>query len=56
MQVPNKVKKIEIDERFKRGIMSKDFNIVAKVDKYGKKINKQDNTMLQFYNIKKGDK
>jgi hypothetical protein len=51
MKVPQKIKKLEIDDRFKKGMMSKEFNMVAKVDKYGKKINKQDQTMLKFYNI-----
>lgn len=40
MKVPKKVKKVEIDDRFKKGILSKEFNTVAKVDKYGKKIDK----------------
>jgi len=29
---------------------------VAKVDKYGNKVDKLDNTMLKFYNIDKNDK
>ena len=53
MTVPKKIKKVEIDDRFKKGILSKEFNMVAKVDKYGKKIDKQDNSMLKFYNIEK---
>ncbi len=53
MQVPKKIKKVEIDDRFKKGMTSKEFNSVAKVDKYGKKVNKQDNTMLKFYNLDK---
>jgi hypothetical protein len=40
MQVPHKVKKVEIDERFRKGMTSKEFNSVAKVDKYGKKVDK----------------
>jgi len=56
MQVPSKVKKVEIDDRFKKGITSKEFNSVAKVDKYGNKVDKQDNTMLKFYNIKPDNK
>lgn len=53
MQVPKKIKKVEIDDRFKKGMTSKEFNTVAKVDKYGKRIDKQDNTMLKFYNLDK---
>jgi hypothetical protein len=30
---------VEIDDRFKKGLKSKEFNLVAKVDKYGKKVN-----------------
>lgn len=53
MQVPSKIKKVEIDDRFKKGITSKEFNTVAKVDKYGRRIDKQDNSMLKFYNLDK---
>ena len=45
------MKKVEIDDRFKKALKSKEFNIVQKVDKYGNKVNKQDNTMKNFYNI-----
>lgn len=51
MQVPKKVRKVEIDDRFKKAITSKDFNLVTKVDKYGRKIAKEDNTMKKFYNL-----
>ena len=51
MQVPKKIKKVEIDDRFKKGMTSKEFNSVSKVDKYGKKVLKQDNTMAKFYNL-----
>jgi hypothetical protein len=40
MQVPKKVKKVEIDDRFKKGITSKEFNTVAKIDKYGRHVDK----------------
>ena len=51
MQVPKKVRKVEIDERFKKAITSKEFNLVTKVDKYGRKVAKEDNTMLKYYNL-----
>ena len=51
MQVPKKVRKVEIDERFKKAITSKEFNLVTKVDKYGRKVVKEDNTMLKYYNL-----
>ncbi|CDW77800.1 UNKNOWN [Stylonychia lemnae] len=53
MKVPQKIKKVEIDDRFKKGLTSKEFNTVAKVDKYGNRVDKMDNTMLKFYNIDK---
>jgi len=56
MKVPKKVKQVEIDDRFKKGLTSKEFNTVAKVDKYGNRVDKLDNTMLKFYNIDKKDK
>lgn len=40
MKVPQKLKKVEIDDRFKGLLTDKKFNIVAKVDKYGRKVNK----------------
>jgi hypothetical protein len=40
MKVPTKLKKVEIDDRFKSKLKSKEFNMVAKVDKHGKKVNK----------------
>jgi hypothetical protein len=52
MTVPKKLKKVEIDDRFKKALTSKEFNLVQKVDKYGHTVNKQDNTMKQFYQIK----
>ena len=52
MKVPKKVKQgVEIDDRFKKGLVSKEFNTVAKVDKYGKRVDKMDNTMMKFYNM-----
>ena len=38
--MPSKVKKVEIDDRFKSVLTSKKFNMVAKVDKYGKRVDK----------------
>lgn len=55
MTVPKKLKKVEIDDRFKKALTSKEFNLVQKVDKYGHTVNKQDNTMKQFYQIKDKD-
>ena len=52
MRVPNKIKKVEIDDRFKSVLTSKKFNMVAKVDKYGKRIDKQDKAMANYYKIK----
>ena len=49
MRVPSKVKKVEIDDRFKQALTSKEFNLVQKVDKRGRKVAKQDTTMQQFY-------
>ena len=46
---PNKVKKVKIDSRFKGMFTEKGFNDVAKVDKYGRKITKQDTHVLKNY-------
>ena len=57
MRVPQKMKKIVIDERFKKVLKKdKEFNLVQKVDKYGKRVNKQDNTMAAFYHLDDGKK
>lgn len=42
---------MEIDDRFKQGLKSKEFNTVAKVDKYGNRVDKQDTMMSKFYNL-----
>ena len=55
MKVPQKLKKVEIDDRFKKALTSKEFNLIQKVDKYGHKVNKQDNTMKAFYNMEEND-
>jgi hypothetical protein len=34
-----------IDDRFKKALTDKEFNVVTKVDKYGKRVNKEDTTM-----------
>jgi hypothetical protein len=52
MTVPKKVKKVEIDDRFKKALTSKEFNLIQKVDKYGHRVDKQDTTMKQFYKVK----
>ena len=49
MVAPKKVSKVKIDKRFEGMFMKKEFNVVAKVDKYGRKINKTDNHALQNY-------
>ena len=46
---PNKIKKVEIDARFKKMLSDKQFNTVAKIDKYGRKIRQQDTHALQNY-------
>ena len=52
MVAPKKVSKVKIDSRFKTMFKEKDFNVVAKVDKYGKRIDKKDNHALQNYYTK----
>lgn len=49
MTVPKKLKKVKIDDRFKAALKSKEFNLVQKVDKRGKRVDKQDTTMANFY-------
>lgn len=49
MIAPNKVKKVEVDKRFKGMFSDKQFNVVAKVDKYGRKVDKKDTYALQNY-------
>jgi hypothetical protein len=51
MTVPKKLKKVTIDSRFKAALTSKDFNLVQKVDKRGKRVDKQDTTMASFYQL-----
>jgi hypothetical protein len=43
------LKKVEIDGRFKKALASKEFNLVQKVDKYGRRVDKEDTTMKAFY-------
>ena len=52
VEVPKKIKKVQIDNRFKQKLASKEFNTIAKVDKYGRPITTQDTSMLKFYNLK----
>lgn len=56
MTVPQKIKKVEIDDRFKSVLTNRKFNIVAKVDKYGRRVDKEDKSMQQFYKIKNDGK
>jgi len=51
MTVPKKLKKVTIDDRFKAALTSKDFNLVQKVDKRGKRVDQQDTTMASFYQL-----
>lgn len=55
MSVPQKVKKVRIDDRFKKALTSREFNLVQKVDKYGRHVHKQDNTMKAFYQLDQKD-
>ena len=41
--------KVKIDSRFKDLLTNEDFNPVNKINKYGKKIKKDKNTMEKFY-------
>ena len=49
MVAPKKVTKVQIDKRFQGMFKEKQFNVVAKVDKYGRRIAKTDNYALQNY-------
>jgi len=49
MVAPKKVSKVKIDSRFQTMFKDKQFNVVAKVDKYGKKLDRKDNYALQNY-------
>jgi hypothetical protein len=51
IKVPQKQKKLEIDDRFKSVLTSKKFNQISKVDKYGRKISKEDTTMKNYYKL-----
>ena len=46
MVAPTKEKKVAIDSRFKGMFQDKRFNVIAKVDKYGRKVNKKDEYAL----------
>jgi hypothetical protein len=56
MTVPKKLKKVKIDDRFKAALKSKEFNLVQKVDKRGKRVDRQDNTMANFYQLDSDEK
>ncbi len=49
MVAPKKVSKVKIDKRFEGMFKKKEFNVVSKVDKYGRKLKKTDNHALQNY-------
>ena len=49
MVAPKKVTKVKIDKRFEAMFSKKEFNVVAKVDKYGRRIDKKDTHALQNY-------
>ena len=55
MVAPKKVSKVKIDKRFEGMFKEKSFNVIAKVDKYGRKINKKDTHALQNYYTGKDD-
>ena len=42
MVAPKKVSKVKIDKRFEGMFKEKSFNVIAKVDKYGRRIDKKD--------------
>ena len=46
------MKKVEIDSRFKKMFTDKQFNVIAKVDKYGRKVDQSDTFALQNYYTK----
>jgi hypothetical protein len=46
---PKKSTKVKVDSRFKGMLKDKEFNVVAKVDKYGRKISKKDTYATQNY-------
>jgi len=49
MVAPKKVTKVKIDKRFEGMFNQKDFNVVAKVDKYGRRVDKKDTYALKNY-------
>jgi len=46
---PNKIKKVEIDARFKNALNDKQFSTVTKIDKYGRRIAQKDTHALENY-------
>ena len=46
---PKKSTKVKVDSRFKGMLKDKEFNVVAKVDKYGRKVSKKDMYATQNY-------
>jgi hypothetical protein len=46
---PKKAMKVKIDDRFKGMLKDKEFNVVARVDKYGRKIKKKDKFAISNY-------
>jgi len=49
MVAPKKVSKVKIDKRFEGMFNKKEFNVVAKVDKYGRRVEQKDTHALQNY-------
>ena len=49
MVAPKKVSQLQIDKRFEGMFNKRQFNVVAKVDKYGRRVDKKDKYALQNY-------
>lgn len=52
---PSKLKKVEIDDRFKKMYKDKEFNTIATVDKYGRRVKQEDKMALQNYYEKRAE-
>ena len=55
MVAPSKLKKVEIDDRFKKMYKDKEFNTIATVDKYGRRVKQEDKMALQNYYEKRAE-
>lgn len=51
MVIPKKDQKVTIGKRFEKALKDKEFNMISKVDKYGRKVNKKDNAIKDYYRI-----